>query len=115
MTDTPTEEESRKEFVRKRALFMKARREGLWAMVCFNALSAEQQDRVINHGNLAFPWIPEGDGCNNVAEVEVFTKFDRMPGPRCYCIECGVMYLSERLRQKRLEEPLTTPSTHTEV
>jgi hypothetical protein len=90
-------------------------------MVCFNALSPEQQDRVINHGNLAFPWIPEGDRCQNVAEVEVTTKFDKMPGPRYYCLLCGAEYLlglnTERLlnQAQALEDPLTTTSPDTEV
>ena len=62
-------------------------------MACFNGLSAEQQHRVVTHGNLEWGYKPEGT-CPNGAEVEITTMYDKFPGPRFYCLDCGVGYLA---------------------
>jgi hypothetical protein len=64
-------------------------------MACWNALSTEQQDRLINLGNLEFGYTPEGTECDRGAEVEVTTMYDESPGPRFYCIPCAQAYLAK--------------------
>lgn len=74
--------------------FHARRTEGMFGMMCFNSLSAEQQDYTIRLGYLPFPWIPLGDECGSPAEVEVTTMFDKYPGPRFYCRPCAIDYLA---------------------
>jgi hypothetical protein len=66
---------------------------GWWNLACWNGLSADQQNRLINVGNLPIGYRPEGGGCNNGAEVCVETMYDTAPGPRFYCVACAVEYL----------------------
>lgn len=73
---------------------------GYWNMACWNGLSAEQQTRLIEWGNLPFGFVPEGE-CNNGAELEITTEYDKAPGPRFYCIPCAI----EFLRQLEMEHP----------
>lgn len=68
---------------------------GFWRMHCWNGLSAEQQQRLIEVGNLAFPWAPEGE-CKNPASVAIETEDDAAPGPRFYCDPCAADYLAAR-------------------
>lgn len=67
--------------------------DGLYGMWCFEALSAEQQRQVVEDGFLPFGWMPEGDGCDRPADVEVTTRWDRYPGPRFFCARHAVTYL----------------------
>lgn len=69
---------------------------GWWNMACFNGLSADQQARLIEHGNLPWGYEPEGT-CENGAEVGIETAEDTAPGPRFYCLPCAVQHLSARL------------------
>jgi hypothetical protein len=75
---------------------MKRLTRGWWGMHCWNGLSAAQRTRLIEVGNLAFPWIPEGDGCPNGAEVAIETQDDVAPGPRFYCRPCAIEFLKEQ-------------------
>lgn len=68
---------------------------GWWGLPCFNALSAEQQVFLVTEGYLPIGWQAEGDECAEGAEVEVTTMWDEYPGPRFYCRECAVKFLSE--------------------
>lgn len=70
-----------------------ARREGWWGMACWNALSAEQQTKLLIDGYLPIGYEPEGDGCTRGARVNIETMFDVAPGPRFYCIACAVAFL----------------------
>jgi hypothetical protein len=63
-------------------------------MACWNALSAEQQKRLIEHGNLPFGYEPEGSACTRGAEVCVETCSDSAPGPRFYCRPCALTFLA---------------------
>jgi hypothetical protein len=69
------------------------RQDGWYGLACFNGLSEEQQERLVNHGNLPIGYIPEG-WCKNPAEVEITTRFDEKPGPRFYCLQCAPLYLA---------------------
>lgn len=64
---------------------------GWWNMTCWNGLSLDQQNRLIEVGNLPIGYVPEGD-CDNPAQVEITTMWDVSPGPRFYCIECAIEY-----------------------
>jgi hypothetical protein len=72
---------------------IQARRDGWWNMICWNGLSAEQQDRLITIGNLPITYVPEGE-CTNPAEVAIETCDDKAPGPRFYCRPCAFLYLA---------------------
>ena len=65
---------------------------GYWGMPCWNGLSAAQQQRLIEVGNLPIGYRPEGE-CQNGAELEVTTMYDVAPGPRFFCLSCAVKYL----------------------
>lgn len=69
-------------------------RKGWWNMPCWNGLSAAQQTRLLDIGNLPIGYHPEGD-CNSGAEVEITTMWDTAPGPRFYCRRCGAAYLAD--------------------
>jgi hypothetical protein len=70
-------------------------------MACFNSLSDWQKRHVVEEGYLPVGRKhPEGGTCQNGAELEVETQFDKFPGPRFYCVECAVEYLLS-LRQAR--------------
>lgn len=71
---------------------------GWWNMTCWTNLSDEQQERLIKVGNLAFPWIPRGEGgCGRPAQVAIECEGDESPGPRFYCVPCAVEYLHGKL------------------
>jgi hypothetical protein len=74
------------------------RSRGMYGLACWNGLSAAQQQRLIEWGNLPFGYEPEGR-CLNGAEVEITTQWDKAPGPRFYCLQCAIGYLQERLDQ----------------
>lgn len=65
----------------------------MYGMICFNALSPEQQEFLIVEGYLPWGWRPEGTACDKPADVEVVTIWDRTPGPRYYCVSCAIGYL----------------------
>lgn len=68
---------------------------GWWNMVCWNRLSAEQQERLLTIGNLPLGYAPGGGTCEQgIAEVEVATIWDVAPGPRFYCLDCALGYLA---------------------
>ena len=67
---------------------------GWWGMVCWNGLSAAQQERLLTWGNLPFGYTPEGE-CPNGAEAEVTTMYDSAPGPRFYCLACLPGYIEQ--------------------
>lgn len=69
-------------------------RHGWWGMSCWNGLSDEQQHRLITVGNLPLGYRAEGR-CPNGAEVQIETEHDEAPGPRFYCLDCGIQYLTE--------------------
>jgi hypothetical protein len=62
-------------------------------MPCWNGLSALQQQRLIEHGNLplGYPGLVE---CQRGAECSIETLDDAAPGPRFYCYGCGAEFLS---------------------
>lgn len=67
---------------------------GWFGMVCWNGLSAEQQKRLIEVGNLPIDYRKDCNGwCRNGATVAVETQHDQAPGPRMYCRECAVRFL----------------------
>jgi hypothetical protein len=67
---------------------------GWWNMHCWNALSAAQQNRLINHGNLPIGYQPEAQGgCTRPAEVAIELPGDKAPGPRFYCRHCAIRRL----------------------
>lgn len=66
---------------------------GMYNLPCWEGLSASQQERLMEWGNLPFGSQPEGK-CTIPAQVEITTVFDKKPGPRFYCIEHAVVYLS---------------------
>ena len=68
------------------------REDGWFGMTCWNGLSAEQQERLIEHGNLEFGYRPAGE-CPNGAEVSIETMEDQAPGPRFYCRSCAAAFL----------------------
>ena len=90
MTDRRLTPDERRADVMRRN---QARRDGWWNMVCWNGLSAEQQDTLITLGTLPIIYLPEGE-CITPAEVAIETRDDRAPGPRFYCRPCGAKYLS---------------------
>lgn len=73
---------------------------GWFGMACWNGLSAEQQQMLIDKGVLyAGRWAPEGGTCDKGAEVEVTTRWDAAPGPRFLCTACAIKYLEEVQRE----------------
>lgn len=68
------------------------RKDSLYGLTCWNGLSAEQQERLLEIGNLPFGYTPEGI-CQNGANVGIETMHDTSPGPRFYCTECAIKYL----------------------
>ena len=75
---------------------------GMWGMYCWNGLSAEQQARLINWGNLPLGYKPEGD-CPLPAVVEITTVYDASPGPRFYCWGCATDFLMQPLLPEIIE------------
>lgn len=82
---------------------MSEHKRGIWGMYCFNGLSEQQQHRVVEWGNLPFGYKPEGP-CTRPAEVEITTIWDKTPGPRFYCRQCGAAYLMEGDPEGREQE-----------
>jgi hypothetical protein len=74
-------------------------RGGWFNLRCWNGLSNAQKLRLIADGNLPFGYTPEGP-CPNGAEIAIETRFDPAPGPRFYCVECGLAYVA-RFREER--------------
>jgi hypothetical protein len=73
---------------------------GWWGMTCWNALSAQQQRQLIEHGNLELGFRPEAeDPCVRPATVAVECENDEAPGPRFYCRVCAIAYLTTRLER----------------
>jgi hypothetical protein len=70
------------------------RRDGLWAMNCWNGLSEAQQERLVGYGNLPLGYEP-GGSCPNAAEVAIETVWDRADGPRFYCLRCAAQYVAD--------------------
>ena len=66
---------------------------GWYGMTCWEGLSTEQQDRLIHWGNLPWGYTPAGS-CTNGAEVEVTTMWDISLGPRMYCRQCAIKFLT---------------------
>ena len=62
-------------------------------MACWNGLSADQQARLLEWGNLPLGYREEGT-CPNPAEVAIETMHDSAPGPRFYCVPCALEYLT---------------------
>jgi hypothetical protein len=56
-------------------------------------LSREQQRRLLEWGNLPFGYAEQGE-CARPAEVAIETPDDVAPGPRFYCRECAIEYLT---------------------
>ena len=77
---------------------------GFWGMHCWNGLSAEQQVRLISHGNLPWGYTAEGR-CPNPAAVSIESEADAAPGPRFYCWDCAIEYL-QALRDGTDELPI---------
>jgi hypothetical protein len=84
---------------------MTEHRRGWWNMACFNGLSAEQQERVVQWGNLPFGYEPEGT-CPRPAEVAVETYVDEKPGPRFYCRWCALVHITDTLIEGAPDEEL---------
>jgi hypothetical protein len=68
---------------------------GWWNMRCWNGLSADQQRRLIEVGNLPFGYEPGGT-CQRGAAIAIETQDDEAPGPRFYCGPCAHDYLEVR-------------------
>ena len=85
---------------------MSDHRRGWWHMTCWNGLSAEQQKRLIEVGNLPLGYEPEGV-CLNGAEVEVTTTWDWAPGPRFYCLPCATEFLIQLPARRHHDHALT--------
>lgn len=64
-------------------------------MPCWNGLSAEQQSRLLEVGNLPFGFTPAGS-CERGAACCVETESDAAPGPRFLCYPCAIEYLQSR-------------------
>lgn len=62
-------------------------------MACWNALSTDQQDRLLEHGNLPWHYVPEGTECSSGASVAIEREGDMAPGPRFYCRPCAIRHL----------------------
>jgi hypothetical protein len=98
-----------------------APRRGWWGLPCFNGLSEAQQKRVVEVGNLEIGYQPEGP-CLIGAEIEITTIWDEFPGPRFYCLSCGIEYLTQKASASRFRNPFcdtaegshpcTTPGHH---
>ena len=71
---------------------MTLRADGWLGLTCWNGLSPDQQQRLIEHGNLEIGYTPEGSGPNG-AEVSIETAHDKAPGPRFYCWSCAMVHL----------------------
>jgi len=69
---------------------------GWFNMACWNGLSNEQQQRLIEVGNLPINYTPEGE-CQNGASLCIETQDDKAPGPRFYCTPCAVDFLTSGL------------------
>jgi hypothetical protein len=74
-----------------------------WDLACFNGLSKDQQQFLVTEGFLPIGYEPEGE-CPNGAEVAIETEHDDFPGPRFYCMDCGLGYLA-RLKFGGLPRP----------
>jgi hypothetical protein len=61
-------------------------------MPCWNALHPEQQDRLIEIGNLPINYV-ERDPWHTGAEVAIELPDDQAPGPRFYCRPCAISLL----------------------
>ena len=83
---------------------------GYWSMYCWNGLSEAQQERLIKVGNLPIGYKPEGE-CPNGAEMEVITMYDESPGPRFYCLDCGIGFLTVLANGAGSTGSSSTPST----
>jgi len=66
---------------------------GWFDLPCWNGLSREQQRRLLEWGNLPFGYAEQGE-CARPAEVAIETPDDVAPGPRFYCRECAIEYLT---------------------
>lgn len=68
---------------------------GWFGLACWNALSRDQQRRLVEHGNLPIGYEPEGPegSCPRGAEIGVETSDDIAPGPRFYCRPCAIAFL----------------------
>lgn len=75
---------------------------GLWGMSCWNALSGEQQRRLIEVGNLPFGYDAEGSACDRPADCQIETADDAALGPRFYCYACGSAFLAGKKLAKGL-------------
>ena len=73
------------------------RADGWYGLSCWNGLSAEQQERLLDWGNLPIGYVPEGS-CKRPAGVSIELEGDRSPGPRFYCYECAIEHLQSALR-----------------
>lgn len=73
--------------------------QGYWGMLCWNALSADQQEFLRTKGYLPWGYRPEGE-CPNGAELEITTMYDEFPGPRFYCRPCAVQWLSQPIKER---------------
>jgi hypothetical protein len=78
---------------------MPKHKRGLYGLTCWNGLSAEQQTRLVVHGNLPIGYHPKGE-CRNGADCGIETAQDRAPGPRFYCYPCAVEYLARLEKDK---------------
>jgi hypothetical protein len=76
---------------------------GLYGLVCWNGLSADQQQRLLTWGNLPIGYQPHGE-CPNPAECGIETRDDVAPGSRFYCYPCGAEYLSQLNKEMNKEK-----------
>ena len=76
---------------------------GFYNMACWNGLSADQQQRLIVHGNLEIGYQPAGD-CPNGAELCIEIESDVAPGPRFLCLPCAQEYLATWKPNERIEQ-----------
>jgi len=77
---------------------------GYWDMHCWNGLSRAQQARLIEHGNLPWGFVPQGE-CQRPAECEITTQHDQAPGPRFYCLPCALLYVAALLHGSAIRGP----------
>lgn len=65
---------------------------GWWNMACWEGLSADQQQELIERGTLEIGYVPEG-ACQNGASLCIERQHDAAPGPRFFCVPCAIKYL----------------------
>jgi len=73
---------------------------GFWGMPCWNGLSEEQQQQLLDVGTLEIGYRAEG-WCKNGANLCIETEDDKAPGPRFLCWVCAIMYVNNKYHTRK--------------